>query len=211
MPFQGDQPDFDGFVTVLDTKVAGNASLLYSTYLGGDGFDLAEGIAIERSGLAYVTGYTQSIVFPTRNQLLGDQPSGDAYATVLDTRKAGDASLTFSTYLGGNGDDAGNMIRVSSGLAYVTGTTESTDIPTRNQFQGELQGVVDAFLTVLDTRKTEDVSIVYSTYPGVTTLTLAISSRSTDPASPISRELQIPLTSRRATNSRATSLVVTHS
>ena len=45
--------DRDGFVTKLN---AGGSALLYSTYLGGSDDDIANGIAVDAAGNAYVTG-----------------------------------------------------------------------------------------------------------------------------------------------------------
>jgi hypothetical protein len=164
--FQGDQPDLDAFVTVLDTTAAGDASLIYSTYFGGSDFEFGNGIAVDKSGRAYITGSTGSTDFPTRNQLQSDQPFSDAFVTVLDTTASGDASLLYSTYLGGDGFDFGLGIAVDkSGRAYVTGGSDSTDLPTRNQLQGD-QPFSDAFVTVLDTTASGDASLVYSTYLG---------------------------------------------
>ena len=52
---------FDGFVS----KLNGSGSLVYSTYLGGSGDDVTQGIAVDSSGNAYVAGYTTSSNFPT--------------------------------------------------------------------------------------------------------------------------------------------------
>jgi hypothetical protein len=56
----------DSFVTKLNV---GGTSLLYSTYLGGSGFDYSSSIAVDSSGNAYVAGYTDSLTFPTANPL----------------------------------------------------------------------------------------------------------------------------------------------
>ncbi len=55
---------YDAFVTKLSE--GGNA-LDYSTYLGAPAYDCGEGIAVDGSGCAYVTGWTSSSSFPTRN------------------------------------------------------------------------------------------------------------------------------------------------
>jgi hypothetical protein len=167
---QGDQPFSDAFVTVLDTTAAGDASLVYSTYLGGNGNESGHAIAVDKSDRAYVTGSTfLSTDFPTRNQFQGQQPGEDSFVTVLDTKASGDASLVYSTYLGGD-SSVGNGIAVDkSGRAYITGSTSSANFPTRNPFQGNLQGPefdLDAFVTVLDTTAAGDASLIYSTYLG---------------------------------------------
>jgi hypothetical protein len=58
---------YDAFVAKINPSQVGGASLVYSTYLGGSGQDLSYGIAVDGSGAAYVTGYTSSYDFPTKN------------------------------------------------------------------------------------------------------------------------------------------------
>jgi len=65
-PYQG---TFQGIADVFVTKLSNASnSLIYSTYLGGSGTDIGAGIAVDRSGNAYVTGFTHSFDFPTLNQ-----------------------------------------------------------------------------------------------------------------------------------------------
>ena len=56
----------DAFLTKLDPT---GSALLYSSYLGGNAFDLGSSIAVDGGGNAYVTGYTTSTNFPTMNPL----------------------------------------------------------------------------------------------------------------------------------------------
>ena len=58
---------YDAFVAEINPSQAGAASLVYSTYLGGSDQDEAYGIAVDGSGNAYVTGFTYSLNFPTKN------------------------------------------------------------------------------------------------------------------------------------------------
>ncbi len=155
-----------GRVFVAKLNPTGSA-LLYSSYLGGS---LARGIAVDSGGNAYVTGYTTSPYFPTVNPLQavygGGVNYGDAFVTKLNP--AGSA-LVYSTYLGGSGEEQGFGIAVdSSGNAYVTGYTTSTNFPTANPLQpvsgggnGFLNG--DAFVSKLNPGGS---ALVYSTYLG---------------------------------------------
>jgi hypothetical protein len=164
--YQTYQGGFDAFVTKIDTTKSGPASLVYSTYLGGSGFDISYGIAVDGSGNAYVTGYTSSTNFPTLNQYQTAQMGYDAFVTKIDTTKRGDASLVYSTYLGGNSGDYGCGIAADgSGNAYVIGQTTSTNFPTLNQYQTAQMGY-DVFVTKIDTTKIGPASLVYSTYLG---------------------------------------------
>ncbi len=164
--YQTDQPLTDAFVTKLDTNLSGDASLVYSTYLGGNSTDIAFGIAADEFGNAYVTGRTDSTNFPTRNQYQTDQVSVDAFVTKLNTNLSGDASLVYSTYLGGSSGDIGNGIAADeAGNAYVTGLTQSSNFPTRNHYQTD-QTSNDGFVTRLNTNLSGDASLIYSTYLG---------------------------------------------
>jgi hypothetical protein len=159
--------DRNAFVTKLDTNAAGAASLLYSTYLGGNNTSLGTGIAADAAGNAYVTGSTRSTNFPVLNQYQTDQPGGDAFMTKLDTNASGTASLRYSTYLGGKGDDdAGTGIAVdAAGNAYVAGTTPSADFPVKHQHQ-TFQGKTDAFVTKLNPNLSGAASLLYGTFLG---------------------------------------------
>lgn len=158
----------DVFVTKIDPTQSGTASLLYSTYLGGSNQDRGEGIAVDSSGYAYVTGHTISTDFPTLNQYQGAQGGWDSFVTKLDTTQSGTASLLYSTYVGGSDWDYGNDIAVdNSGCAYVTGHTYSTDFPTQNQYMTDPETTyMDAFIYKLDTTQSGAACLLYSSYLG---------------------------------------------
>jgi hypothetical protein len=164
--YQTFQGYIDAFVTKIDTTQSGASSLLYSTYLGGEDYDQGRGIAVDGSGNAYVTGYTESTDFPTLNQYQTDQLNEDVFVTKIDTTQSGASSLIYSTYLGGEDWDRGRGIAVDgSENAYVTGVTYSTDFPTLDQYQTD-QGGCDAFITKIDTTQSDNSSLIYSTYLG---------------------------------------------
>ena len=151
----------DAFVTKLNPN---GTALVYSTYLGGSGDDGGEGIAVDTSGSAYITGDTSSTTtFPTldtapQQSLKGNQ---DAFVTKLS---ADGTALVFSTYLGGSDVDRGQGVAVDIfGNAYVTGITSSLDFPTLDPVQGTIGGGVDAFVTKLNLSGT---ALEYSTHLG---------------------------------------------
>ena len=93
--------DFDAFVTKLN---AAGSALVYSTYLGGSGFDWGHGIAVDSAGNAYVAGQTRSTNFPTASPIQAAN-AGDFDVFVTKLNAAGSA-LVYSTYLGGSNVDA---------------------------------------------------------------------------------------------------------
>ena len=148
----------DAFVA----KFNPSGTLVYSTFLGGSGDDAAYGLAVDGTGAAYVTGLTQSNNFPLSNQyqsgLAGTQ---NVFVTKLS---ADGRSLAYSTYVGGSASDQGAAIFVnSSGAAYVTGTTTSTNFPVLNAEQPRLLGASNAFYFRLAPAGN---SLQYSTFLG---------------------------------------------
>jgi len=164
------------FVSKINTNGTGLASLVYSTYLGGKtGSSNANGVASNGQGKVYVTGFTNESDFPIKNAYQGvlAADSQNAFVTVLDTAQSGNASLFYSTYLGGTDIgslDSGTGIAVdSTGKIDATGTTSSTKFPvTTNAFQSSLApgGCGNAFVTQLDPGQTGAASLIYSTYLG---------------------------------------------
>ncbi|MCK5057852.1 MAG: SBBP repeat-containing protein [Candidatus Aminicenantes bacterium] len=154
-------------------------SLVYSTYLGGDDLDHGESIVVDSSGCAYVAGWTFSKDFPTTNpfQAYLDDSKWDwdwygyyhKYCDIFITKlsPAGD-TLVYSTFLGGNYDDAGEGISLDSGgCAYITGATYSENFPVKNPFQASPADWwhIDAFVTKISPAGD---TLYYSTYLGGT-------------------------------------------
>jgi hypothetical protein len=157
--FQTHLSGANAFVTKLN---AAGAAPVYSTYLGGSGFDEGRGIAVNAAGNAYLTGNTGSSNFPTTPGAFQTVPGG-VFVTKLN---AGGTALVYSTYLGGSGHDGANGIAVDgAGNAYVTGSTGSSNFPTTpGAFQTHLNGpTFNAFVTKLNAGGT---ALVYSTYLG---------------------------------------------
>ncbi len=159
----------DAFVTQLN---ASGSAFVYSTYLGGMSVDFGEGIAVDSTGNAYVTGGTKSVNFPitsdaTQTTLRG---SDDVFISKLN---AAGSALIYSTYLGGTASDEGFSIAVdSSGATYVTGETTSVNFPTSpGAFQRALVAGMDAFIVKIAGAAppltiTCPADIVTSTAPG---------------------------------------------
>ena len=165
---------FDGFVTELNTTGTG---LVYSTFLGGSGYDYTAGIAVDASGAAYVSGNTVSTDFPTTagaaQTTFGGMSSGCSPTTgsicgdvtITKLNPAG-ATVAYSTYLGGVSDESPGMSMSidAAGNAYVTGQTSSANFPSINALQPTFGGGgSDAFLAEVNATGS---AFIYSTYLG---------------------------------------------
>jgi PKD repeat protein len=150
----------DIFVTKIN---ADGSALLYTTFLGGGGGETGNGITVDGSGNAYITGATWSNDFPTTPGAYDTiNNGGDVFVSKLNTDGT---ALVYSTYLGGGSWDNGIGIAIdSSGNAYITGATWSTDFPTTpgaydTTYNGG--GGEDVFMCKLNA---DGIGLVYSTY-----------------------------------------------
>ena len=150
----------DAFVAVIKADGSG---YVYSTFLGGSGIDVGDGIAVDSTG-AYVTGETQSSDFPLQSPLQGTlNGNEDAFVTKLNPTGT---ALVYSTFLGGSQADFGASIAVDgTNNAYVTGQTDSTDFPTTSATQTSLGGGsgFDAFVSEINATGS---ALAFSTYLG---------------------------------------------
>ena len=153
----------DAFVTELNSTGSG---LVYSTYIGGKTTNVADAIALDSSGNAYITGYTKSSNYPVTpgvfQGVCASCKSGFVDSFVTKLNSSGTA-LVYSSFLGGNNADVGYAIAVdSSENAYVTGYTYSTNFPTTTgAFQKTLGGPTGVFVTKINSTAS---AMVYSTY-----------------------------------------------
>ena len=153
---------FDVFVTKLN---ATGSALTYSTFLGGQGFDSGSGLAIDSAGNAYVSGSAGSTDFPTTPGAFDTLPDGGS-AFISKLNPAGSA-LVYSTVLDGTSSEGANAIVLdAAGNAWVTGITNSADLPvTTDAHDPSFNGVADAFVAELSA---DGSTLLYSTYLGGT-------------------------------------------
>jgi uncharacterized repeat protein (TIGR01451 family) len=142
--------------------------LVYSTYLGGTGTDIARGIAADpaTSGIVYVAGETTSADFPATGGSF--QPTfgkgSDCFVAKLDTRVSGATSRVYATYLGGSGTDQCYGVAVDgSHNAYIVGRTTSTNFPLATKLNGNNRGGTDAVVVKLNASGS---ALLYSVYIG---------------------------------------------
>ena len=136
LPLQIEQNLGDAFAARLDSK---GATLLYATYLGGSGNDAGSAIAVDPSGLIYITGMTDSTDFPVTSNAMqsvfgGDDtsvrqkilPSGDGFLTIIDPALN---KPVYSTYYGGEYNDMFTSIAIApNGNVWMAGTTQSPNL-----------------------------------------------------------------------------------
>ena len=150
----------DGFIA----KLGPSGEVLWSTYFGGNDAGIIRDIAVDGSGNVY----------PVMQHLTGNQPhiTPGAFRT---TRPGGEdtlvakltsaGQLVWGSYYGGSAlEGQGSSIRVDSNNQPVVLTiTTSTNLPTRNAFQGARSGGNDFAIA----RFTADgAELVFSTYLG---------------------------------------------
>ena len=165
------------FVSVIDTSQTGAAQLAYSIYLGGSQSDYLEGIAVDSASNIYVAGYTTSgSDFPvTSSNAFNPGPVTGTHGFMSNLTKPGGGSysLTYSTYLAGNGTDMVSGVAAdNNGNAYVTGTTTSTNAASNgfpanpNGLQIQSNAPSQFFASKIDTQLSGSASMIYSTYFG---------------------------------------------
>ncbi|HMC20598.1 MAG TPA: SBBP repeat-containing protein, partial [Thermoanaerobaculia bacterium] len=157
---------FNGSNDIVVSKFdSTGTTLLYSTYLGGSGNDLAEDMAVDSAGNVFLIGRTTSHDFPTTLGAYNRNFNGGATDFYVAKLNANGSSLVYSTFVGGSDTDLGLGIAVSStGEAYVTGTTLSSDFPTTaGAFDRTFHGSQDAFVVKLDAA---GANLIYSTFLG---------------------------------------------
>ncbi|MEI7847763.1 MAG: SBBP repeat-containing protein [Chloroflexota bacterium] len=139
------------------------SNLIYASYLGGSSDDIANGIAVDPGGIAYLTGTTSSTDFPTSPAALDTIYNGNGDAFVASFAADGSA-LNYATYLGGPDLDLGYAIAVdASGSAHLTGQAAVGFPTTTDGFDIHFIGATDAFVSSLSP---DGSALVYSSYLG---------------------------------------------
>jgi hypothetical protein len=135
----------------------------YASYLGGNNYSIAAGIAIDSSGHILVAGRTRATDFPVQNALQENNAGGyDAFVSKIDTANG---TFIYSTYLGGALGEVVSDLKIdSTGNAYIVGNTQSSDFPvTENALQPVKNGFgTDAFIS----KFSPNGILLYSTFLG---------------------------------------------
>ncbi len=146
------------------------ASVVWSTYLGGNDEDINQDLVADANGDIYVCGTTRSADFPTTagafdetfNGGSTNEYGGDTWVAKIDGVTG---QLIYSTYLGGPGDEEPDAIYVNaSGEVIVLGLTASANFPTTAGAYDETHnGGKDIFLLKLSA---DGSDVLWSTFLG---------------------------------------------
>ncbi len=171
---------YDAFVAKFDS-IGTNLNLVYSTFLGGTNSDVANGIAVDNNGAAYVTGWTVSTNFPNTAGLYSFMatnttsfPATNVFLTKILTavnNGVTNAVIAWSAVFGGKGADIGYGVAVdtNTGNVFVTGSASSTNFPTCNVpglMSRTNSGKSDAFVIAFTNTTANTVAPLYSGYLG---------------------------------------------
>ncbi len=165
----------DIFVTKMNSN---GTSLIYSTFIGGNGQDMGRDIDVDRFGNVYVSGQTGSYAkdssIPNSPILPSDFPvTENAYDTSFNGQKdavvfklsPNGSKLLFSTFIGGSNSDISTSLALDPNRRiFISGFTNSSQFPvTSNSYQTTHNLHYDGFILCLN--KTGE-KIDHSTYLG---------------------------------------------
>src|SRR3989338_4564096 len=138
---------YDVFVSKLSSDLT---SLLSSTFVGGNDFDVASAI-IASSDSIYITGWTYSSNYPTTSGYYDTSHNG-SYDVFISKLSSDLTSLLASTFIGGVNMDFANTITADSlGNIYIAGFTNSSDYPTTTgSYDPSHNGENDVFISKLN-------------------------------------------------------------
>ena len=180
------QPIVKADADMVMAEFSPSGQLIYATFLGGSKDDLANSIALEKTGVVWIGGVTYSSDMPVPASGNGVQTtfSGiavDAYIARIDTTKNGPAGLTYGTFFNGTiNTDLAKLFLDPTGQVVFCGSTLS-DLPTTatalqpNQIGLPLSEINssdftagDAYLARINPAVAGAAGITYATYVGGT-------------------------------------------
>lgn len=169
-----------GFVAGFNPSLSGPASLIYSSYVGGDGEEAGLAIDVDAAERLYVFGFTSSdagLIDPAQGfqGATGDLLQRDHFLLVLDPSRApfpATDQRVYSTYIGGTDDESegGDIDADASGVVVVASQTESSAAEgfpvSPSAFQTDTAGGTDGYVAKIDTTKVGPASRIFVTFLG---------------------------------------------
>ncbi|UCC75508.1 MAG: SBBP repeat-containing protein, partial [Anaerolineales bacterium] len=150
----------DAFVAKLNQT---GSELIYSTFIGGSGDDMASDLMLDAAGNATVTGTAGSADFPATPGAYTETFGGgssDAFVARLDPSGS---NLLFATFLGGSEEDSGAAIAADAyGNVYVAGSSGSANlVTTPGAFDASFNGMEDVLVATLNATGSDALYITY--------------------------------------------------
>ncbi|WP_350293950.1 SBBP repeat-containing protein [uncultured Croceitalea sp.] len=126
----------DVFVTRLNLR---KNRIVYSTYLGGKSAESPRNFVVDKKGIAYIIGQTNSSNFPiVSNQKVKLNGRSDAFITMLNSKGS---FLIYSNIFGGEGTEMFEGIAIGAdGALTLSGLSNSKDFPVKNSIQDTFMG-----------------------------------------------------------------------
>jgi len=152
----------DGYIAKLNST---GTAMIWATYVGGSSTDGINAIIVDGDGNGYFVGQTTSTDLPTSSPY--QAANAGSQDVIIGKISSDGTSMSYVSYLGGTGSDDGSRIDIdSSGNAYITGWTASTDFPTSSPYQNSnAGGANDSFIAKINSTGS---ALTYSTYLGGT-------------------------------------------
>ena len=156
------------FMKLNPAATSANQVVVYSSLYGGSGIDTLTSMTFDANGYIYVAGYTTStnLVITNGSQTLNMGGVTDGFVAAFDPAVTGTAGLLYSTYFGGTGIDQILGITVSGGIIYLTGATNSTNLPVVAALTAASNSGFDAFIAEIDITQSGSATLILSTYFG---------------------------------------------
>ena len=164
----------DGTVTLVLGNYDHSARLVvdpvieYTQYLFGTSADTAVAVTHDSHGFLYLAGNTLSTDFYIQGNYayLGNSGGQDAWVMKINPLAPDGNFVPFTTYYGGSLNEFVKGIAVdNNGIAYITGSTASSNIPTAGAYATALPGQTSTFIAAFDTNQ---AILTYGTYIGGT-------------------------------------------
>jgi len=158
-PYQANSGgSYDAFITKLNPT---GTTLLYSTFFGGNDEDRIYSIALGATNEIFVAGFTYSTNFPTKTPF---QANNRGLNDGFIAKFTSSGELSYSTYIGGAGQDSANFIKnEGSNIVAFAGSTSSGDFPVMNAIQPNNAGGTDFIAGKLNLSNN---TLIFSTYLG---------------------------------------------